>query len=645
MQFLTYLIVIALSTIFTVSNGSPLASIVGSIINGGTPLVPNLAPALSNNTFDYVVLGAGTAGLTLAARLGQDGKSSVLVIEAGGDIDFNLLPKEFSQTPGGDVVGCGANDSDFVQNSIDWGYKTVAQKGANNRLIRYARGKVSGGSSTRNFMLYQRPTVGAMNKWVELTGDQSLSFRNTLDAFKRSITFTPPDHTLRQEMPEAQYDASNFGSSAPTAPLQVTFPHTPQNFSKYMQLSANEVGTPTTQSFNGGVLSGIQYAPTTMDPKFNHRSTSHTFLDDAKSRPNFKSYFQTYAKRIIFTKDGNTPRATAVTISTLPNGVLETNIVYARKEVIVSSGAFGSPQLLMVSGIGPQEQLQKFNITPVVINENVGKNMQDHIFFGPSYKVDPALKTFTELAANPVYLAAQLANYTVAALGPLTNNVADMLAWERINPSTLVSIGASKLLSYPSDWPYLEALSAPGAVGDFGNLLTTNAEMGLDGSRFNTILMALVAPQSRGTVTLASKDTSDLPIIDPAWLTDPVDQKVAIYAFKRARQYFAAKAMAPILVGDAKTAEVLPGADVQTDDQILDWIRNNLMTVWHASCTCSMQKKELGGVLDNKLQVYGVNGLRVVDASSFPLLPPGHPQSTIYMLAERAAELILAARG
>lgn len=299
----------------------------------------------------------------------------------------------------------------------------------------------------------------------------------------------------------------------------------------------------------------------------------------------------------------------------------------------------------MVSGIGPQDQLSAFNITPVVVNENVGKNMQDHIFFGPTYKVTPTTKTFTDLAANPVYLAGQLLNFTIKALGPLTNNVADMLAWERIDLATLSSIGATKLTSLPSDWPFLEAFSAPGAVGDFANLLALNAKMGADGSRFATILMALVAPQSRGTVTLASADTKDLPIIDPAWLTDPVDQKVAIYAFKRARKYFAAQAMAPILVGDSSTAEALPGASVQTDEEILDWIRNNLMTVWHASCTCSMQKKELGGVLDSKMQVYGVSGLRVVDASTFPILPPGHPQSTIYMLAERAAELILAARG
>lgn len=264
---------------------APLLGTLNDVLSGATPLVPNLAASLSNNTFDYIVVGAGTAGLTLASRLSEDGKSTVAVIEAGGDIDYNLLPKEFSQTPGGDVVGCGSDDSDFVQNAIDWGFKTVPQAGASSRRIRYARGKVSGGSSTRNFMLYQRPTVGTMNLWTQLTGDNSWSWSNTLTAFKKSMTFTPPQHELRQESPEAQYVASDFGSSAAQAPLQISYPHLPQNFSKYMQLSLNEVGTRTTDSFNGGVLNGVQYASATIEGKNGHRSTSHAFLDVAKGRP------------------------------------------------------------------------------------------------------------------------------------------------------------------------------------------------------------------------------------------------------------------------------------------------------------------------------------------------------------------------
>jgi choline dehydrogenase len=261
----------------------------------------------------------------------------------------------------------------------------------------------------------------------------------------------------------------------------------------------------------------------------------------------------------------------------------------------------------MVSGIGPKAQLAKFNIKPIAINENVGQGMQDHIFVGPTYPITPATGSFTKVAANPLYLAAQLANFTLSQLGPLTNHVADLLSWERPSDAQLASIGASKLSSYPADYPLLEGFSAPGVVGNFANLLSENMAAGFGGKQFATILFALVAPQSRGTITLASADMADAPIIDPRWLTDPVDQALAIYAFKRARQYFAANAMKPILAG----IEYLPGPAVQTDAQILAWIQNNLMTVWHASCTTSMRTKENGGVLDNRLRVYGERILRL----------------------------------
>ena len=185
-----------------------------------------------------------------------------------------------------------------------------------------------------------------------------------------------------------------------------------------------------------------------------------------------------------------------------------------------------------------------------------------------------------------------------------------------------------------------------------------NAVAGADGSQFATILSALVAPRSKGSVTIASPDTAVLPVIDPGWLTDPVDQAVAIEGFKRVRAAFQARAMQPILVGP----EYTPGNATQTDAQILAFVRANLMTVWHASCTCAMRRREYGGVLDSSLRVYDVSGLRVVDASSFPQLPPGRtcglpafrsmfvlvlmpyldPQSTVYMLAEKAAALIKA---
>lgn len=436
-------------------------------INGAMYGLPNLSPMLSSNTYDYIIIGAGTGGYVVASRLSETG-ASVLVIEAGIDVDASVLNQALKDLPGGDTIGAGSSGSDFLQDGIDWKFYTTPQRGANDRRVRYARGKCAGGSSNRNFMIYQRPTVGSMTKWQELTGDGSWGFNERRGDFMKSMTFSPPRYDLRREFPAAQYDASDFRQQdVRQAPLAISYPNYAQNFSKYMMLSANELGTPTVRSFNGGSLLGVQYSAATINGKGGLRSTSRTFYDVAKTRGNFKMFFKTYAKRILFEKNtkGGPPRAAGVIISTLPGGRGATSSVYARREVILCAGAFQSPQILMASGIGPKDQLNKFNIPPVVINENVGKNMQDHIFVGPTYPVDPATGTLTDIAADPVYLAAQLLNFTTKQLGPLTNNVADLLSWEKVNGAQL---GAPELDSYPADWPHLEGLSAPGVTGGFG---------------------------------------------------------------------------------------------------------------------------------------------------------------------------------
>ncbi|CAO1619601.1 unnamed protein product [Parajaminaea phylloscopi] len=615
-------------------------------LNGQDPLLPDYLSALRpNNTYDYVVVGAGTAGMVLAARLSEDPTVKVAVIEAGLDYTLGPIPvlnQELVNTPGADTVGCGAGDADYLlQAGVDWGFKTVPQAGCANREIRYARGKTIGGSSTRNFMLLQYPTVGSLDQWVSLTGDSSWSFKNRQADFKKVFKFTPPKHNLRQEIPAAQYNAKDWGSSSPL--IQASYPNAASNFSHFMQLSCNEKGIPTTDSFNGGKLLGVQYCPTTINPNGGIRSTSRDAYVAASKRPNLKVYTGALAKRIILSNDP-TPKATGVIFSSsaLLLDRLGLFSVHATREVIVSAGAFNSPQLLMVSGIGPKDQLQAQNIPVRVENSNVGQNMEDHIFTGPpSYKTYTSTGTLTDVAANPLFLVEQFANFSVSQLGPLTNPVADLLAWERIPPQTATAIGADVLNSYPADWPHIELFSGAGFVGNFDGLFAENLARGADGSRFVSILPALVAPRSRGTVTLASSDTADLPIIDPRWLTDPVDQAAAVWAFKRTREIFSAKAMQPVL---ADTVEYYPGPQVSTDAQILQHVKENTMTVWHASATCKMAKKENGGVLDSQLRVYGVDSLRVVDASSFPSLPPGHPQSTCYMLGQRAADLILQAK-
>ncbi|PWN52088.1 alcohol oxidase [Violaceomyces palustris] len=668
MKLIIPTVVLTLASSFAGATPTPLANspVVPAPLNGEYPNLPDpLTPLLSNNTYDYVVVGAGTAGMTLAYRLAQDPNVKVAVLEAGIDYTSNLVNQALVEIPGADTIGCGASETDFLNNMIDWGYVTAPQTGAGNRQVRYARGKCLGGSSARvgafnmmgastypspffppplpllpsshlcNFMLYQRPTKGSMQKWVDLTGDPQWNFDARFQDFKKSVKFTPPKSNLRQDSPSAQYSAASF-DPASTGPLQVSFPNFAQPFSKFVQLGLNEVGIATTQDFNGGSVNGVQYCPLTVNPQGGGRSTSRSFFAAGQQLPNLKVFNEALAKRIIIDapSNGGKPIAKGVRFTQFS---LQTLDVYATKEVIVSAGAFGSPQLLMVSGIGPKDQLERFNIKTIVEAPGVGQNMLDHVFAAPSYPVN--VDTPTRLVNDPVYLAAQTANFTINQLGPLTSNTADLLAFERWSDSDLSRIGAGILTTYPKDWPTVEYFSAAGYIGDFSNLAAENMRVGADGTQFGSILLALVSPRSKGTVTLASADTKDLPIIDPRWLTDPVDQKVAIEGFKRTRKVFASRAMQPVLTGP----EFYPGSKVQSDADILKWYQNNLLTVWHAACTVRMGKKEDGAVLDSNLRVYGVDSLRVVDASSFPDLPPGHPQSVIYMLAERAADLIKAA--
>ncbi|PLW19223.1 hypothetical protein PCASD_15138 [Puccinia coronata f. sp. avenae] len=569
--------------------------------------------------------------MTLAARLSEDPHVRVAVVEAGADYDLLPTNKPLVDIPGADTLGCGSNQYDALNDAVDWRFKTTPQSGANNRRVRYARGKTIGGSSARNFMIYQRASKGSLDKWAELTGDPDWTFERRFEDYQKSVSFTAPQNQLRQEFPEAQCDGLAFTQA--NGPVQVSYPNMAQPFSKYMQLSLNEKGIPTSQDFNRGALDGVQYASTTINPKNGHRSTSRAFFAAARSRENLVVYTTAMVKRIIL-DESTPPRAEGIEFVYTLTGLSDK--LLARKEVILSAGAFQSPQLLMVSGIGPKDQLEANNIPVRVESPNVGQGMEDHIFFGPAYPVH-SIETLTRIATQPAHLTSQYLNFTLQQLGPLTNNVADMIAFERFGISKLKQLNAHSLSAYPADWPHVEYLSAAGLVSDFSDLIALNALAGTTtGKEFVTILAALVAPQSRGTVKIVSNDASVPPLIDPGWLTHPVDQMIAIEAFKRTREFFSAQAMQPIIDGQ----EYLPGPSVDSDEQILDWIKNSLMTVWHAACTCRMRTQDQGGVLDSHFRVYGTKDLRVVDASAFPSLPPGHPQSTVYMISERASFLI-----
>ncbi|KAJ5239255.1 hypothetical protein N7468_003874 [Penicillium chermesinum] len=575
----------------------------GVLVRKGGPLV--------DQSFDYVVVGGGTAGNVVATRLAQR-SFRVALVEAGAYYELDSL----AEVPAADVIPVGSDPA--TPSAVDWGFVAYKQPGANGRDVHYARGKCLGGS----------PTKESMDQWANAVNDQSYTFDETLPYYKRSVKFSPPDTSKRAPNATAEYNAAAFDSNG--GPLDVSYSFYAQPFSSWMKIGMEAIGISETEDFNSGTLMGGQYCSSTIDPSNEFRSSSESSFLKKVSVPSLTIYTSTLATKILFDKDKT---ATGVQVKG-PLGNVVT--LSASKEVIVSAGTFQSPQLLMVSGIGPSEILDEHQIDPVAILPGVGQNMQDHPFLALSYRVN--VVTLTSFARNLVFAAGQLLDGVIAKNGMLVNPIADYLAWEKI-PQRLRSHWSQStqeaLAKYPGDWPEVEYVSGAGYIGDFSNLLVNQPS---DGYNYASILGVLIAPLSRGSVSLQSSDTSDLPIINPNWLDHPADQEVAISMFKRIREAFQSDAMKPIVIGE----EYFPGMQVQSDTDILQWIKNNMMTLWHASCTCKMgTSKDAMAVIDSRARVFGVQKLRVVDASSFPFLPPGHPQSTVYMLAEKIADDII----
>lgn len=464
-----------------------------------------------------------------------------------------------------------------------------------------------------------------MSQWADAVGDQSYTFDKFLPYFEKSLTFTPPAASLRPTNATPEYDATKVGTG--NGPLSVTFGHYAQAFSSWAQLAFKQLGINPIKGFTSGNILGSSYQLLTMDgQRFTRDSSETSFLrKNGLPRPNLIVYQSTLAKRIIF---DNTKTATAVEIDIGNLGGV-TFKLSASKEIVISAGAFQSPQLLMVSGIGPAAALQKNNIPVISDLSGVGQNMLDHVLGGPSYRVNVLT---TSSLSNPSFAVQQADQFNAQPpRGMLTDTGADILGFEKIPQALRSSLSPSAqadLAKLPADWPELEYIPTSAYYGFQQNYIF---EAPTDGFNYATIAAVLVAPLSKGTVSISSADTKDPPVINPNWLTHPTDQAVAVVGYKRARALFESSAMKPILIGP----EYFPGAsrNVKTDQEILDFIKQSFSTVFHASCTCKMGKQgDAAAVLDSRARVRGVKNLRVVDISSFPLLPPGHPVATVCML-------------
>lgn len=571
-------------------------------------------------SYDYIILGGGTAGLTLAHRLASDGRYSVAVVNAGDFAEF--ANGNNSQVPALASIFGGSNP--FLKNPVlDFDQYTTKQPQLDNRALYYTIPKVLGGGSSRNYLWFPRAHEGALAKWAELVGDKSYLFKNMLEFYQRVGTFTPPNKKTRFANASTPYDAVAYSNTGGL--VQVGYPNWANPISSWLEKGFAGIGLkPLAGALADGKIWGYAYPPSSMDSKTQSRSSSSSsYLRDAlKTTTNLNIYKQTLAKRVLFDEN---KKAIGVVVE---SGGVEYELA-ATREVIVSAGFARSPQLLMVSGVGPAATLQGLGINVVSDLPGVGQNMMDHVVMSPSYRVN--VLTHNSFSDPAVY-GEHLIKYRSTLTGLFTNNGGDILAFTRFPNDTIKQSTRNDIEKFSKDWPHVQFMPLDAYVGNFEDSL------GAPAGNYVSPMVALSAPFSRGNITIASTDTNDNPIVSPNWLLDPRDQEMAVAAFKLSRKIFTQKSTSPVVVGD----EVFPGLDVKTDAQILAVIRKQAFPVSHGSCTCAMgPSTNKMAVVDTSAKVYGVQGLRVVDASAFPILPPGTPSQTVYALAEKIAEDIL----
>lgn len=367
--------------------------------------------------YDYVVVGGGTAGLTIARRLAES--HTVAVIEAGSF--YELDNGNLTEVPADASYYLGKMPT--IQNPlVDWMQQTTPQPGFGGVSVLYPQGRTLGGGSARNFMWYQRGCAGSYQKWADAVGDQSYAFSDFLTYFKKSVRFGPPNQGARAANATPLYDNSMYSSSG--GPLQVSYPNFASPSASWLSLGLSAIGLRQLPGMEDGNLLGWTWIAQTIDPNTQVRSTSESsFLREAlQLNDNLVVYQGTLAKRILFNAD---KRATGVLVETSGLGSGSVNYTLsANREVIVSSGSFRSPQMLMVSGIGPAATLQSNGINIIADRPGVGQNMWDHIFFGPSYDVNAV--THNSLG-DPTFAAQAAKEYLTNRTGILTNVGGDLL--------------------------------------------------------------------------------------------------------------------------------------------------------------------------------------------------------------------------
>jgi choline dehydrogenase len=524
--------------------------------------------------FDYVIVGGGSAGCVVAARLAEDPRSRVLLLEAGPDAGG--LPE----------IRVPAAYSRLFRTRYDWNYVTLPQDRAGARPVYWPRGKVLGGSSAMNAMIYIRGSRLDYDTWRDEYGCTGWGYRELLPYFLRA------EDNARGAGP---YHGA--GGPLPVQDLR----HRSAHAERFVE-AATVRGAPRNDDFNGAQQDGVGFYQVTQ------RDGQRCSAADAylAGRPrNLTVITGAFVTGLVI--EGG--RAAGVTFRSASGP----QTARAEAEVILSAGAIGTPQLLMLSGIGPADHLRQHGIFVIADMPAVGANLIDH----PSVPVlwsTPGLKGLWESTGNSGF-----ARWRLTHRGPLTSNIAEAGGFARSDPRL------------PA--PDLQWLVLPVAYREQG--LTDPA------SRAMTVLVELADVASRGQLKLASSDPRHRPLIDPGYLSDVRDLNALAIGVRMARDYGTAAPMSKICA-----AELSPGGEVHTDHELRDFIRSSVVSGYHPAGTCAMGgdgPKSASGydsVVDTQLRVRGVAGLRIVDASVMPTLPRGAAIAPVIAIAERAADII-----
>ncbi len=520
--------------------------------------------------YDYVIVGAGSAGCVLANRLSADPAARVLLIEAGGrDRSPKIkIPAAFSQQ---------------FRTKLDWAYQTDPEPGCEGRRLFLPRGRTLGGSSSMNAMLYVRGCAADFDGWAA-AGCEGWGWQEVLPYFKRSE---------RREGGAGSYHGDG-------GPLDVTDPRSPSELTRLMISAARARDFPLDPDYNDGEPDGV--CPVQVNQRNGRRwSAADAFLRPAANRPNLTILTGATVLGIELRGDR------AVGVRYAKGGAA--SAVATASEVVLAAGAIGSPQLLLLSGVGPDEELRPLGIETRVELPGVGRNLQDH----------PYVVGIWRSAIGGSLLEAErpraLLEYLLRRSGPLSSTVAEAFVWTRADREATA--------------PDLQLHLAPAYFADNGFEETDQHSY--------TIGPVLVAPRSRGRIRLRSPDPAAKPSILGNHLTDPKDVAALLEGVKLARELAATEPLA-----SATGREVYPGPEVRDDEQLEADIRRRVELLYHPVGTCRMGTDE-GAVVDPSLRVRGVEGLRVVDASVMPTITRGNTNAPTYMIAEKGADLILAA--